>query len=127
MGNSEIKKIIRNYNSLNTDIYRIEKKTKFLKDKKKELGDILIKYFTVNKLRKVGNITLVESERKESFSQKYLHRSLTKYYRNYHATNKSRLQSINIDEFSKKKTDILLEFLLHNRRVSKYNRLNVKT
>ena len=38
MGNSEIKKILQNYNALNNDIYRIEKKTQFLKAKKKELG-----------------------------------------------------------------------------------------
>tara|TARA_B110000908_G_C10236787_1_gene443772 strand:- start:533 stop:916 length:384 start_codon:yes stop_codon:yes gene_type:complete len=125
MSRLKIKKILQNYNALNNDIYRIEKKTQFLKAKKKELGDILTQYLTKNKLDKLGNITLVTSERKESFSQKYLQKSLLSYYRNYYLSNKSKLQTINISAFSKQKTAIMLKFLLHNRSITKYHRLKV--
>ena len=84
MSNKKIMTILDNYKTLTSDISKIEKKTKFLREKKKELEDVLINYFNKNKIDKISNITVVSNIRRESLSKKYLDNVLRKYYRIIH-------------------------------------------
>jgi len=125
MSSYKIKQIIQNYKSLSNDIYKIEKKTLFLKQKKKELEEVLTDYFTQNNIEKLDNVSLVQSIRRGSLSQKYLQTILTKYYRKYYLSNKSRLSDTDITTFSARKTKNLLKFIMKNRESSKYYRIKV--
>ena len=125
MSSYKIKQIIQNYKSLSNDIYKIEKKTLFLKQKKKELEEVLTDYFTQNNIEKLDNVSMVQSIRRGSLSQKYLQTILTKYYRNYYLSNKSRLSDTDITTFSARKTKNLLKFIMKNRESTKYYRIKV--
>ena len=125
MSNKKIMTILDNYKTLTSDISKIEKKTKFLREKKKKLENVLINYFNKNKIDKISNITVVSNIRRESLSKKYLDNVLRKYYRNYFLSNQSKLSNNDITKFSDRKTKALLNYILKNRSSQKYYRLKI--
>ena len=125
MSSLKIKQIIQNYKSLSNDIHKIEKKTLFLKKKKRELEEVLTDYFSKNNIDRLDNVSMLANVRRGALSQKYLHNVLMKYYRNYYLSNQSKLSNTDITVFSDRKTRNLLKFIMKNRDSTKYNRLKI--
>lgn len=125
MKRQKITTILENYQTLTKDIYKIEQKTKFLKEKKKDLEDVLINYFNENKIDQLSNVSMITNIRREPLSKKYIENTLKKYYRNYFLSNKSKLGNTDITIFTNKKTQNILKYLLKNRTAKKYYRLKI--
>ena len=125
MSHSKILSILENYKSLSSDIRKIERKTIFLKEKKKDLEEVLKKYILDNKNKKLKDVIMIKNVRREPLSQKYLAKILRDYYRNYYLSNKSRISNIDITEFTDKKSTTLLKYILKNRSSKDYHRLKI--
>lgn len=124
--NEKIKIIIENYKVLSKDIEKIDKRSLFLKKKKKDLEEVLISHFKDKKLENMNGILLTPNIRRTALSKTYLEKILKKYYRNYFLTNKNRLKNIDISKFSEKKSKELLNYIFKNRESVKYYRLKIK-
>lgn len=124
--NEKIKIIIENYKTLSKDIEKIDKRSLFLKKKKKDLEEVLINHFKDKNLENMNGILLTPNIRRTALSKIYLEKILKKYYRNYFLTNKNRLKNVDISEFSEKKSKNLLNYILKNRESVKYYRLKIK-
>jgi len=125
MSHSKILSILENYKSLSSDIRKIERKTIFLKEKKKDLEEVLKNYILDNKNKKLKDVIMIKNVRREPLSQKYLAKILRDYYRNYYLSNKSRISNIDITEFTDKKSTTLLKYILKNRSSKDYHRLKI--
>ena len=122
---NKLKKVISNYIELNNEIKQIESITKEKRKKKNSLEKYLIDTFKHNKLYNkeiavTSNQALLftENDKKEALSQKYIKKTLTKYFiTNYsHTLRKERCEEKALEIF---------DFLLENRDEKKSYNLKI--
>ena len=89
--------------NLSKDIEKIDKRSQFLKKKKKALEEVLINHFKEKNIEAMNGILITPNIRRTALSKMYLEKILNKYYRNYFLSNKNKLKNIDISKFSEVK------------------------